>query len=168
MFLEFAQVWANDPAVTSLMTADWRATIDAVQDLPEVGRGAVGWWGLSMGTIFGLPVVASDERVSAAVLGCMGTGGPSDAVRDQVVADARAIECPVLFLMQWNDQIFSRAACLDLFDTLGSASKRLHVQPGGHADVPAEELDASESFLAELLGAAAARAARATSVRVGP
>lgn len=153
MFLEFAQRWANDPDVTRNMAADWRATIDVIQTLPEIGQCPVGWWGLSMGTIFGLPVVASDRRVTAAVLGCMGTGGPSDAVRDQVVADAHAIECPVLFLMQWDDHIFSRAACLDLFDTLGSTDKRLHVHPGAHASVPAEELDVSESFLASLLSA---------------
>ena len=86
------------------------------------------------------------------------------------LADADAIQCPVLFLMQWDDEIFSRAACVDLFDQFGSNNKRLHVQPGAHASVPAEELDASEAFLANLAVSLTApprrgRAARATSVR---
>ena len=45
MFLEFAQAWANDPDVTGDMAADWRATIDALQDLPEVGGGRSGGGG---------------------------------------------------------------------------------------------------------------------------
>ncbi len=151
MFLEFAQRWAHDPDLTDAMTGDWRATLDAVALVPEVGVGPVGWWGLSMGTIFGLPVVASDERLQAAVLGCMGLGGPTDAVRQRVLDDAEAITCPVLFLVQWDDEIFTRRSSLDLFDALGSTDKRLHAHPGSHTAVPIEEMDASEAFLAARL-----------------
>ena len=37
---------------------------------------------------------------------------------------------------------------------LGSADKRLHVHPGRHGDVPLEEFEASERFLAQHLGQA--------------
>src|SRR5689334_9131749 len=38
--------------------AEWQATIDAVENLDDVGAGATGYWGVSMGTIFGVPLVA--------------------------------------------------------------------------------------------------------------
>lgn len=148
---EFAQRWAAaGEAMTDAMVADWRATVDAVQCLPEVGWGPVGWWGLSMGTIVGLPLVAAERRMRAAVLGLMGITGPT---RARIEADAPRVRCPVLFLSQWDDALFYREAAAALFDALGSADKRWHVHPGGHGDVPAEGLDASEAFLAGRLAA---------------
>src|SRR5581483_8611609 len=46
---------------------EWKALLD---DLPSVGlTGPYGYWGVSMGTAIGLPFVASEPRISAAVLG---------------------------------------------------------------------------------------------------
>jgi dienelactone hydrolase len=148
-FLEFSQVWSLDPTMTDAMVADWRATLDALRTLDEVGEGAVGWWGLSMGTILGLPLVAADERIRAAVLGLMGLTGPS---RARIEADAPRVRCPVLFLMQWDDELFTRQAALELFDRLGTADKRLVVHTGGHGQVPPEGFETSERFLARHLG----------------
>ena len=44
-FLEFSQLWAMDPGMTDHMVADWRTALDALQGLPEIGAGPVGWWG---------------------------------------------------------------------------------------------------------------------------
>lgn len=146
---EFGQRWAGDgEAMTDAMVADWRGTIDAVQRLPEVGPGPIGYWGLSMGTILGLPVVAAEPRVVACVLGLMGLTGPT---RARIAADAPKVRCPVLFVAQRDDELFPLTAALELFDALGTPDKRLHVHPGGHGAVPAEELDASEAFLAARL-----------------
>ena len=147
-FLEFSQMWAGDPTMTDAMVADWQATLDAVSRLDDVGGQAVGWWGLSMGTIFGLPLVAVEPRITVAVLGLMGLTGPT---RERIAADAPAVTCPVLFLAQDHDELFAVATAVELFEALGSADKRLHLQPGRHGDVPLEEFDASEAFLARHL-----------------
>ncbi|MDA8341292.1 MAG: dienelactone hydrolase family protein [Actinomycetota bacterium] len=144
-FLAFGQAWAHDAALTDRMVTDWRATIDTLAAVGAAGSGPVGYWGLSMGTIFGVPLVAAEPRIGAAVLGLMGITGPSMA---RVAHDAQRIRCPVLFLMQGDDELFTRDVVLALFDALGSSDKRLHLHPGGHAGVPAEEFDASERFLA--------------------
>jgi dienelactone hydrolase len=146
---QFAQLWAGDgEAMTDSMVADWTATLDALQSLPELADGPVGWWGVSMGTILGVPVVAAEPRIAAAVLGLMGLTGPT---RARLERDAPAVRCPVLFLVQWEDVMFSRQDAFALFGALGSPDKRLHAQPGGHGDLPAEELEASVTFLATRL-----------------
>jgi dienelactone hydrolase len=132
------------------MVADWRLALDAVQDLPDVGDGPVGYWGLSMGTIYGAPFVAAEPRIGAAVLGLMGISGP-DHYRPTIETAARSITCPVLFLMQLEDELFPRPACLALFDGLASTDKRLHANPGLHPEVPVEEMYASLRFLARHL-----------------
>jgi dienelactone hydrolase len=137
--------------MTDTMVADWRGAVAAVQRLPEVGDGTLGYWGLSMGTILGLPLVAAEPRVAACVLGLMGMTGPT---RARIAADAPRVRCPVLFLAQADDELFPLDAALELFVALGSADKRLHVHPGGHGQVPGEEFDASEAFLASRLAAA--------------
>ncbi len=147
-FLAFGQAWAHDASLTDRMVDDWKATVDALAGAGVAGGGRIGYWGLSMGTIFGVPLVASDDRIGAAVLGLMGVTGPS---RDRIEADAPRVRCPVLFLMQGDDELFTRDVVFALFDALGSADKRLHLHPGGHASVPAEEFQASERFLAEHL-----------------
>ena len=145
---QFAQIWRDNPAMTDEMVADWRAVLDALQSPAVLGSAPVGWWGLSMGTILGLPVVAAEPRISVAVLGLAGVAGPS---KQRLADDAAKISCPVLFLAQWDDELFRRHRVFDLFGAIGSSDKRLHVNPGLHQDVPAEEFRASEQFLARTL-----------------
>ena len=148
-FTNLTNLWRDDPTVTDEMVADWGATLDALQDPTVLGPGPVGYWGLSMGTIFGLPFVAAEPRVSVAVLGLMGLTGPT---KERLRADAAAITCPVLFLVQWNDELFDRARAFDLFDAIGTADKRLHANPGSHIEVPVEEFLATAQFLERHLG----------------
>ncbi|MBV9666022.1 MAG: dienelactone hydrolase family protein [Actinobacteria bacterium] len=139
--------WWN-ASTTDDMVADWKATLAAVQALPEVGKGRLGYWGLSMGTIFGLPFVASEPQVQVAVLGLMGAFG---ATADRLAADAAKITCPVLFLQQLEDELIPRPAVAELFDALGTRDKRLHANPGAHSAVPPEEFNVSQEFLASHL-----------------
>lgn len=147
-FSDFLTDWSR-PGTTDRVIAEWRAALDQLRSLDEVGDGPLGFWGLSMGTIYGLPFVAEEPRVVAAVFGLMGLLGPT---RDRLDADARGLTCPVLFVQQWDDQLVPREEALNLFDTIGSIDKRLHAHPGQHAAVPGEELVFSVDFLARHLG----------------
>ncbi len=86
-----------------------------------------------------------------AVLGLMGIVGPTATYRQQICAAAESIVCPVLFLMQLHDELFTREQYLDLFDRMRSDDKRIHANPGLHPEVPVEELDYSAEFLARYL-----------------
>ena len=145
---EFFQTWRNDPTMTDEMVADWRTVLDALQAPAVLGTTPVGWWGISMGTILGLPVVAAEPRISVAVLGLMGIVGPT---KQRLADDAKSVRCPVLFLVQWDDELFARDRAFELFGAIASSDKRLHAHPGKHQDVPAEAFGASEDFLVRTL-----------------
>lgn len=146
---DFRKAWDRSES-TDHMIADWRGTLDALSSLPDVGGERVGYWGLSMGTIFGLPFVAAEPRIQVAVFGLMGTIGPSGT---RMARDAETIHCPVLFLQQWHDELVPRETASTLFDAIASSDKRLHANPGKHSAVPVEEFRNSEVFLAKHLGA---------------
>ncbi len=150
---EFWPEWRR-PGTVEEMNDDWRRALDFVQHQPDVGTGPVGYWGLSMGTIYGAPFVAADDRIVAAVLGLMGITGPRH-YRPTIDQAAAEIDVPVLFIMQLEDELFAREDCLALFDRLASSDKRLHANPGLHPAVPIEELNHSVTFLVERLTAAA-------------
>ena len=100
-----------------------------------------------MGTIYGAPLVAADDRIVVAVLGLMGITGP-EHYRPTIANAAAAIEVPVLFIMQLEDELFSRDEYLALFDAMATSDKRLHANAGLHPAVPIEELHHSVDFLA--------------------
>lgn len=122
---------------------EWQAVLDAVQRLEHVGPGPVGYWGISLGCGLGVPFVAAEPRVRAAVLGHGGSYASAEA--------AARITVPVQLLMQWDDERVPRDACLALFDALGSAEKTLHANPGRHGEVPSFELDDNLRFFARHL-----------------
>jgi pimeloyl-ACP methyl ester carboxylesterase len=138
---EFAEAW-NGGGGTDGVIADWRATLDFLE--VEFGARPTGWWGLSMGTMMGLPVSASDDRISCAVLGLMGAWGPNASDIERM---APIVSCPVRFLVQWDDEIVPRERCIDLFGQLGSRKKTLHANPGAHAAVPVFEVAGSVDYL---------------------
>ena len=132
------------------MVEDWRATLDGLEALPEIDGARVGYGGVSMGTMFGLPFVASDVRVRAAVLGLYGSrthDSESDEIAARIEADAPSLRCPVLFLMQWDDGLFERAGVLEVFDRIGSPDKRLLANPGLHHETPVHARAATTDFL---------------------
>lgn len=128
------------------MTADWTQAIDAVQSLPEVGRGKLAYFGLSMGSIFGIPLIASRDDVTVATLGLFGVQD-SFPHGDEFLAAAGKIACPLLYLMQLEDELFDREGYLTIFDAFASQDKRLHANPGLHPEIPAEEIAFAFDFL---------------------
>ena len=147
LFGAFLAEWSREGS-TDDMVADWQATLGALRELDEVGDGPIGYWGLSMGTIYGIPLVAAERRIQVAVFGLMGLVGPT---RARMAADAASVACPVLFIQQWDDSLIPRPEVFELFDAIGSGDKRLHAHPGEHAAVPVEEIVFSARFLARHL-----------------
>ncbi|MEU1529743.1 dienelactone hydrolase family protein [Streptomyces fagopyri] len=141
---ELAPLIAGFQALVARRTVpEWRAVLDAVQRLEHVGPGPVGYWGVSLGCGLGVPFVAAEPRVRAAVLGLGGASASAE--------DAARVTVPVQFLAQWDDERVSRAQSLALFDALASAEKTLHANVGRHGEVPAFELDDTLGFFARHL-----------------
>lgn len=149
----YRQMWQR-PDIVQSMIDDWTTTLDALSAFTEIDKARVGYWGVSMGTMFGLPYVASDDRVRVAVLGKAGMNG-SSVVRSGIDAYfkifAPKVHAPVLFVMQWDDERFERHGQLDLFDRIGAKDKRLHAYPGQHADNGPEAFQVQAAFLKRYL-----------------
>ena len=145
---------ANQPAGFAARMATHVGELTAlVDDLARTGfiDDRLGYWGMSMGTGIGLRFVATEPRVKAAVLGLAGVGvGMGGA---EFGTAARSLRVPILFLLQWDDELIAHDAGLGLFDAIGSTDKTLHVNPGGHVQVPVFENDSAESFFVRHLGA---------------
>ncbi|MFF3208729.1 alpha/beta hydrolase [Streptomyces sp. NPDC002962] len=116
---------------------EWRAALDALLSLPEIG-GPVGYSGgvISIGTR--LAVV--EPRISAAVLFA------GSFVPRAMFEEARQVTIPLHVLLQWDDEGNDRQAALDLFDAFGSKEKTLHANMGGHTGVPQFAGDAAAQF----------------------
>ncbi|MFH8342556.1 dienelactone hydrolase family protein [Streptomyces sp. AM6-12] len=131
-----------------LAVPEWRATLDALQEFPEIGADApVGYTGLGLGTAIGVPLVAAEPRIRAAVFGLHWP--------DALVETAKRITVPVEFDLQWDDERIPREAGLALFDAFASKEKTLHANAGKHFDWPRFEVDSAVRFLARHLGRAA-------------
>ncbi|MFJ7967847.1 alpha/beta hydrolase family protein [Streptomyces sp. NPDC096324] len=131
--------------LAELAVPEWRATLDALQELPEIGAdGPVGYVGIAMGTALGVPLVAAEPRITAAVLGMMWP--------DALFEAARRITVPIEFVLQWDDERVPREAGLALFDAFASKEKTLHANAGDHVRFPMFEVDSSVRFLARHLG----------------
>jgi dienelactone hydrolase len=139
--------------VTARMTGDW---LDAVSALAAEGLadGAnISVFGMSMGTRFGLPVAAAlGSRVRCAVFGKFGIrqAGPLHpglCAPGLMATAARAISAPVLYHVQWDDEIFPRDGQLELFGTLASADKRLFARSGPHAETHPDDEASWQEFI---------------------
>jgi dienelactone hydrolase len=137
-----ASLWTR--TLVEEMIGDWQATLDHLDAHWHLGRHGVGYWGLSGGTTFGLPLVASEPRITAAVLGL---NGDVPLMR----AYAPGVSCPVLYTMNLDDHFMSRESCLALFDALASTDKRLLAFPGDHGEHLDRAVPDWARFLAERL-----------------
>ncbi|WP_327320702.1 alpha/beta hydrolase [Streptomyces sp. NBC_01235] len=123
---------------------EWQATLDALQQLPEIGAdGPVGYFGLNMGTAIGVPLVAVEPRITAAVFGLHWP--------DALAEYARQITVPIEYTLQWDDEHIPREAGLALFDAFASNEKTLHANAGRHKELPRFEADSAVRFFARHL-----------------
>ncbi|MFE9605581.1 alpha/beta hydrolase [Streptomyces hokutonensis] len=124
---------------------EWRATLDALQELPEIGtEGPVGYYGLNMGTAIGIPLTAAEPRITAAVFGLFWYD-------DALAETARRITVPIEFALQWDDEHIPRPSGLALFDAFASEEKSLHVNSGAHKELPRFEADSAVRFFVRQL-----------------
>ena len=127
---------------------EWRAALDALQQLPEIGPdGPVGYYGINMGTAIGVPLVAEEPRITAAVFG--------QFWYETLAQVAAKVTVPIEFLMQWDDEHIDRQSALALFDAFGSQEKSLHANTGRHKEVPRHEVDSAVRFFTRHLAASA-------------
>jgi dienelactone hydrolase len=127
---------------------EWQATLDVLQNLPEIGPDApVGYGGgISLGTAIGVPLTAVDPRITAAIFG----GG--FFVYKALIEAARRISVPIQFLLPWHDEHVDRRSALALFDAFASTEKTLHANPGDHRTI--HWIGVDNEFLARHLGRA--------------
>ena len=117
-------------ALAERAVPEWQATLDALQELPEIGTEApIGYGGgITLGTAIGIPLTAIEPRITAAIFG----GG--FVVHESLIEAARRITVPVQFLLPWDDEHVDRQSALALFDAFASKEKTLHANPGDHRD----------------------------------
>ncbi len=106
---------------------EWRAALDALLRLPEIG-GPVGYSGGV--TSIGVRLAVVEPRIVAAGLFA------GSFVPRAVFEEARQITIPLHVLLQWDDEGNDRLVALELFDAFGSAEKTLYANTGGHTGVP--------------------------------
>jgi dienelactone hydrolase len=123
---------------------EWQATLDALQELPEIGTEApIGYSGITLGTAIGLQLLAIEPRITAATFGGV-------FVYEDLTEAARQVTIPILFLLPWDDEEIDRQSGLALFDAFASTEKTLHANPGDHRTVRWVGVD--DCFLARHLG----------------
>jgi alpha-beta hydrolase superfamily lysophospholipase len=132
-------------SLTERAVPEWQQTLDALQELPEIGPEAPIAYGggISLGTAIGVPLVAAEPRISAAIF-----GGGFFSYEEELAA-ARRITVPVLFLLPWDDDYVDRRDGLALFDAFASTEKTLHANPGDHRTIRWHGVD--DGFLARHL-----------------
>ncbi|MFF0383384.1 dienelactone hydrolase family protein [Streptomyces sp. NPDC004286] len=116
---------------------EWRAALDSLLSLPEIG-GPVGYSGGVMS--IGIRLALVEPRIAAAVLFA------GSLVPRAMFEEARQLTVPLHVLLQWDDEGNERQAALDLFDAFGSKEKTLHANMGGHTGVPQFAGDAAAQF----------------------
>ena len=132
----------ND-SIAQRAVPEWRATLDALTALPQVGD-RVAYAGMTLGTAIGVPLVVAEPRIDVAVLGQYFGAG-------QVLEDARRVTIPLEFVMAWDDPEIGRESMLALFDAFGSTTKTLRAHVGSHRQIPWDEIQDTMLFVSRHL-----------------
>jgi dienelactone hydrolase len=136
----------DDPPRLPRMVREWQALLDELATQPDRAGSSYGYWGVSMGCRYGIPLIAAETRITAAVLGLFGL--LPDPAFEATVA---SITIPLLFLFQHNDELMTPESGLALWAAFGSREKTMHINPGPHVAIPKFERDASAAFYARHL-----------------
>lgn len=132
----FREVWKKGGAKLS-MAQDMSAAVSHVQQVARLQDKRLFYIGVSMGTAYGLPLLAHDKRFSAAVIGLWSAG---HVASEHLEEYAKQVTVPTLFTQQWDDEIFDRQSTLDLFDAIAATDKRLVSYPGPHRELEGTRL----------------------------
>jgi hypothetical protein len=146
----FRAAWAQGVG-RDWMAADYACALDTFQSGYDLAQLPVGFIGVAMGTAYGLPLLASDARFKAAVIGMWSLNYAASA---HLVDHAKKMSCRLMFIQQLQDEFFDAPGALALFETVGSADKRLVSYMGAHRPLDGERLlDAADFLVGSLLRA---------------
>jgi dienelactone hydrolase len=126
------------------MAEEMGAALDAVMDTGDLADLPIGYIGVSMGTAYGLPLLANRKDIKAAAIGLWGVTYPAS---EHLADFAKDVSCSVWFTQQWNDEFFDREGTFALFDAIGSQDKRLVAYPGPHRELEGDRLKDAVDFL---------------------
>jgi len=129
------------------MVEEWHFGVELAFSRDDIGPRSLSYFGLSMGSVFGIPLLAERDDVIVSTIGLIGTTGATSNLREKLMEAASKLTHPVFCIMQLEDELFPRDGYLELFDSIGSEDKRLHANPGLHPEVPLEELLFSFEFM---------------------
>jgi cephalosporin-C deacetylase-like acetyl esterase len=122
---------------------EWQAALDTALAFDFIGgTDRIGYWGVSMGTAIGVPFVAAEPRIRCAVFGLAGLREGATAMAEA----AGKITIPVQFVFQWEDAVAPRENGIALFNAFASKEKTMHINPGGHMEIPSFEGEAWKRF----------------------
>lgn len=144
-------------SVVARMIGDWQAAVGAVGAEEAVDSGNLGYFGLSMGTRFGIPLAAAvGHDLRCSVFGKFGlTTAPGFYEgRDSLGAirqGAGEVSAATLFHVQLQDELFGLEGQLALFDALRCQEKFLIGFPGAHGENPPAASRLWRSFLVSRL-----------------
>jgi len=138
---DWRNLWPTSAGLIDAVVEDWLLAADAAGEHAAT-NGALGWCGVSMGTAYGIPLLAR-RTFAAAVLGMWANTYPRTAA---IAEAAPHVRCPVLFVQRDEDQLFTDEQQRAVFDALGSTDKhRVHI-PGRHSPMTAAEAAAACAF----------------------
>ena len=140
----------SDPENYAQVTADWRAVETAARAADARITAATGYAGFSMGSMFGLAIVADLPTVGPAVFAL---GGLTNvAVRDGLIRAgvARLGGREVLMLNMTRDEHFAMDGAIELLELI-PGPKRMAVWTGMHADLPPEAIQLAVDFFRRTL-----------------
>lgn len=121
---------------------EWQAALDAALEHFAPNVDSIGYWGVSQGTWIGVPLLAAEKRFKCAVLGLSQLHPDHMAFRSA----AHQLTIPLRFAFQWDDPIRNREYGIALFNAFSSLEKSMHINPGGHAEIPASEAESWDNF----------------------
>lgn len=144
---EFRDLWTSGLSIDPMRT-DWQSCIDYVCQLPEIDPQNIAWYGISMGTAYGIPLLGNDLRLKAAALGMWGT---CREPAQRLVEEAARIMIPILFQVKEQDDIFTPQGQQNLYQAIGSSHKEYKLYTGGHTDPKDQQLADIVKFLVKHL-----------------
>ena len=139
---------ATTPHLAERAVPEWQATLDALQELPEIGD-------RSADRLRRCIIVGHRDRDTAD--GDRTQDHRRDlrwrsVVHEPLIEAARRITVPIEFLLPWDDEHIDRQSALALFDAFASKEKTLHANPGDHPTCAWFEVDSAARFFARHLG----------------
>jgi dienelactone hydrolase len=144
---DFDALWRSGVTRDEDAQADWLAALTELHTR-NVRPAAFAYYGVSMGTAYGLPLLARLPKLRCAVLGMW---SHKFVHSDHLEREARRFSQPLLFIARMQDTLFHWEEQQSLFSAFGSDSKHLIAAPGAHLPPDPAMLAIIHGFLAHHL-----------------